>query len=276
MFRRMNQNSSETKENIDAVEEEREKRQINLNLYTFSTDSTGTLRKKKLNIVAELNNVKDIVIFSRRIEYHFYTAQIIRLNSVLDSLSLMLKNKQLNFQEDLSIYSKRKIVEEMKNVYITMIPLLESIEEKTCAVEDKYAQLWAYAAGAPIKIVLDGIKPFMEQMKLLMKDGCDSDDIKKQSMVCKELKECISGLLALNFMTRKNNVYYNSRIHFSMGDVGYFLCVCEQIYKYEKEKDILKSVQSDDIVITKLIITKAARKIQMKTKAEWKWADMDF
>ena len=32
-----------------------------------------------------------------------------------------------------------------------MIPLLESIEEKTCAVEDKYAQLWAYAAGAPIK-----------------------------------------------------------------------------------------------------------------------------
>ncbi len=229
-----------------------------------------------MNIVAELNNVKDIVIFSRRIEYHFYTAQIIRLNSVLDSLSLMLKNKQLNFQEDLSIYSKRKIVAEMKNVYITMIPLLESIEEKTCAVEDKYAQLWAYAAGAPIKIVLDGIKPFMEQMKLLMKDGCDSDDIKKQSMVRKELKECINGLLALNFMTRKNNVYYNSRICFNMGDVGYFLCVCEQIYKYEKEKDILKSVQSDDIVITKLIITKAARKIQMKTKAEWKWADMDF
>lgn len=50
----MNQNSSETKENIDAVEEEREKRQINLNLYTFSTDSTGTLRKKKLKRVSFL------------------------------------------------------------------------------------------------------------------------------------------------------------------------------------------------------------------------------
>ena len=50
----MNQNSSETKENIDAVEEEREKRQIHLNLYTFSTDSTGTLRKKKLKRVSFL------------------------------------------------------------------------------------------------------------------------------------------------------------------------------------------------------------------------------
>lgn len=38
MFRRMNQNSSETKENIDAVEEEREKRQINLNLSSFLTN----------------------------------------------------------------------------------------------------------------------------------------------------------------------------------------------------------------------------------------------
>lgn len=37
MFRRMNQNSSETKENIDAVEKEREKRQINLKfIYIFN------------------------------------------------------------------------------------------------------------------------------------------------------------------------------------------------------------------------------------------------
>lgn len=257
-----------------------------MELTSFSIGKTGSINSKTVKLAIDAPNVKDVEEFKKRILYHFCNGHIAKMRDAKDYKeasriydTLIAKGEDKWSDSDHESFANVKtFVENTRSCigsYKNARPSWPSEEELEKASSDGYSQLWAIAAGSPIKLTWDGHKPFMEALAKLSKLGYDENgrELDGHNEARKELREAVDVLLSRNFMTGENDVYHRSRLHFNMGDTAYLAHVYVRPDKLDKESGLFGDARSNWQAMAKAIIARACRKVQERSGMEWEWTE---
>lgn len=274
------------KKNMEKTTPETTNARTLMELSSFSISKTGSINEKSVKLAIDAPNIKDVEEFKKRILYHFCNGHIANLRDakafkeasrIYDTLIAKGEDKWSESDHE-SFQTVKAFVENTRSCiesYKTARHTWDSEEALEKASSDGYAQLWAIAAGSPIKLTWDGHKPFMEALDKLSKLGYDENgqELDGHNNARKELREAVNTLLSRNFMTGENDVYCRSRINFNMGDTAYLAHVYVRPDKLDKESGMFGDARSNWQAMARAIIARACRKVQERSGMEWEWTE---
>ena len=266
-----------------------EVKRASITLKTFSLDNQGEITERNALLVIDASNVKDTDVFGHRVLYHWCRAHQEKItggkdyknaSQTVEEISVIPSDARTE-EQSVQLAAAEKILANLKKLvksYQDASPDYSADpEERERAAADKYAQLWAIAAGAPVKIEWGGMDEMLSALESfrtasITEEGAESGN---QNALRKQLREEYNLLLWQNFMTGENAVYKRSRLNANMEDVMHLITASGRADRLDAKDGLMKKSAIKKADIQKVVINRAVLKLQSKLDIVWTFEDLD-
>lgn len=265
-----------------------ETKRASVALKTFSLDTQGEVNERQGLLVIDASNVKDTDTFGRRVLHHWCRAHIEKITGgkdyknardMVEEISIIPADARTE-EQSVTLAAAEKTLASLKKLvksYQDFAPDYSADpEERERAAADKYAMLWAIAAGAPVKLEWGGMDQMLSALESfrtasITEEGAESGN---QNALRKQLREEYNLLLWRNFMTGENSVYKRSRLNANMEDVMHLITASGRADKLDAKDGLMKKSAIKKADIQKVVINRAVLKLQSKLDMVWTFEDL--